>query len=141
MNKSVDFTIYSDGGSRGNPGFAAYGFVILNSANEKIYEEGKTIGIATNNVAEYMGIIKGLEWITKHALTKNLVIECRLDSQLVARQLAGVYKIKQDHLRNLFFQAKEFEQQIEGSVSYHSIPREHNKAADRMVNLALDQQL
>lgn len=130
-------TIYTDGGSRGNPGQAAYGFVIYNESNEKLYEEGQRLGITTNNVAEYMGVIKALEWIEKN--TRVHAIDVYLDSQLVASQLSGIFKVKTEHIRDLFLTVKKLEQKLSAHIVYTAVPREKNTEADRMVNLALDQ--
>ena len=131
------YTIHSDGGSRGNPGPAAYGFVVYDDSKRIVHEEGKRIGITTNNVAEYQGVIAALRWVyqTEH---KPKTISFFLDSELVASQLNGRYKIKNEHLRSLFFTVKELESKIEVGIEFRSIPREQNIEADRMVNLALN---
>jgi|SRR3972149_10898935 len=133
-----NYFIYTDGGARGNPGEAAYGFVILDSNSKIIYKEGKKIGIATNNVSEYSGVVASLKWIVENIKDENISIKISLDSNLVASQLRGQFKIKNENLRNLFFTAKTLEEKIHGKVDYFSIPREENKLADKMVNLALD---
>jgi ribonuclease HI len=141
MKEQCDLVVYTDGGARGNPGPAAYGFVIYDSEGKTIYEEGKTIGINTNNVAEYSGITAALKWILDN-LQKNkpLTVKVFLDSQLAAMQLSGVWKIKNENLRNLFFSIKLLEKNLGGKVSYSHVRREKNKEADRLVNLALDTQ-
>lgn len=126
--------IYTDGGARGNPGPAGIGAVILDDKNNVIGEVSRFIGVATNNVAEYLAVIYGLhESLYKGASS----VFIRTDSQLVARQLKGEYKIKDANLRkfsdialNLFRFFK--------SVDIEEIPREQNKAADRLVNKAID---
>lgn len=133
-----DYTIYADGGARGNPGEAAYGFVIYNKDGKKVYEEGRAIGETTNNVAEYSGIVAALKWIHQRSKIQHPVIQMFLDSKLCAMQLSGHWKIKNENLRNLFFTAKELEQRIGGLVSYFPVRREQNKEADLLVNLALD---
>lgn len=137
-NKQYDYYIYTDGGARGNPGPAAYGFVILDHALHIIHEEGKKIGVSTNNVAEYTGVISALKWILENLKKENLLIKISLDSKLVASQLKGEFKIKNENLRSLFFTAKTLEEKISGKVDYFYIPREQNKLADQLVNLALD---
>ncbi|OIP57226.1 MAG: hypothetical protein COX79_02590 [Candidatus Levybacteria bacterium CG_4_10_14_0_2_um_filter_36_16] len=136
-----DFIIFTDGGSRGNPGEAAYGFVVQDGENEIIYQEGKRIGINTNNVAEYSGVVAALQWLVKNVDKDNITVQFFLDSQLVASQLGGLWKIKNENLRSLFFTIKSLEEKLEGKIFYHAIPREKNFAADRMVNLALDHKI
>lgn len=137
MIDKPDYIAHADGGSRGNPGEAAYGFVVFDGKMNKLYEEGKKIGVNTNNVAEYKGVVGALQWIDKN-LPKNLRIQFYLDSLLVVSQLEGIWKIKNENLRNLFFTAKTLEDKIGGQIHYHQVPREKNAHADRMVNLALD---
>jgi ribonuclease HI len=135
----VDLQTYSDGGSRGNPGPAAYGFVVLEKNGEVLFEQGKTIGISTNNIAEYSGVIAAFTWIDNNIPHETInSLEVFLDSELVARQLSGQYKVKNETLRNLFHTVKQKEQSIGVSIIYTSIPREKNKQADRLVNIALD---
>lgn len=129
--------VHADGGSRGNPGEAAYGFVVYDETKQKLYEEGKRIGVNTNNVAEYSGIVAALRWIKEHAKNTKTVAFF-LDSQLAVEQLNGRYKVKNENLRNLFFTAKALESETGIETTYTHVMRELNKDADRMVNLALD---
>jgi probable phosphoglycerate mutase len=128
------FTIKADGGSRGNPGKAAYGFVIYE--NEKVIAEGADyIGVATNNVAEYSGLLAGLR--SAHSMDPNACIHVKMDSQLVIRQMTGEYKIKNQNLLDIATQAiKIFPTE---RVSYTWIPREQNKEPDVLLNIVLDQ--
>lgn len=137
MKKQIDFTVFSDGGSRGNPGEAACGFIIYNSEREVFHQAGVRLGINTNNVAEYMGVLKALEFLTKNTQNRPLNVACFMDSQLVANQLSDKWKLKNETLRGLYFSVKELEQQM-GTVMYTPVPREQNKEADRLVNQALD---
>ena len=152
MKNESNLTVYCDGGARGNPGPAAYGFVIFNEHDSKIYEEGKAIGETTNNVAEYSGVVAALKYVlsmkpARHATQgvaggyKVLSIKFFLDSQLVAEQLSGRWKIKNENLRNLFFTIKELEQKIGAKFTYSNVPREQNGEADRLVNAALDEKM
>ncbi len=128
--------VYCDGGARGNPGEAAYGFVVFKKG-KKTYSEGKKIGIATNNVAEYAAVIGAL----KHLLSMNYnlsSIKFFLDSKLVVEQLSGRWKIKNENLRSLYYSIKTLELSLGKKTTYTHIPREKNTEADRMVNLALD---
>lgn len=129
--------IFSDGGSRGNPGKGAYGFIIYNEKKETIYKEGKTIGITTNNTAEYIGVYQALAWLIKNNYTLSQ-IDFYLDSQLVVEQLSNRFKVKNETLKNLYKNIKKLEQKISNHIQYHHIPREKNKAADSLVNQALD---
>lgn len=133
----MKLTIFTDGASRGNPGHSSYGFVIL-SDGKVIHQEGKYIGKTTNNVAEYSAVLRALEYLSKKMKGK-LALEVNLfaDSQLVARQLSGHYKVKAQHLKPLIDQIKTLELEI-GSVSYHHIPRGQNSLADKLANQALD---
>ena len=136
MNKvQNEIIIYTDGGSRGNPGRAAYGFVIYKDG-EKIYSEGEYLGIQTNNYAEYMAVIKALEWAREN-VGENLKIKLYCDSLLVASQLSGKFKIKHPAIKQLVRVSKALESYFE-SIQYFHVFREENKEADAMVNEALD---
>lgn len=130
--------IYTDGASRGNPGPASYGFVIVDG--KKVYEEGKYIGINTNNFAEYSAVLKSLEYLKSH-FEKTVEIELNflMDSKLVVEQLSGRFKIKSATLRVLFNQIKVHLLSFKGAKFTH-IPREKNQQADRVANLALDKE-
>lgn len=135
--KNSAYIIYTDGGSRGNPGQAAYGFVIYDTDKNVIYERGQRLGIATNNVAEYMGILSALEWV-KNNDANPTEINVYMDSQLAVMQLSRIYKIKNPTLKGLFDKIQGLSNELSCPISYTHIPREENKAADRMVNYALD---
>lgn len=141
LNKIIN--IYTDGGSRGNPGEAALGTYIEDESGTELKSIGKTIGIATNNVAEYSAIIEGLRWIrdNKNKNPQIIRINFFMDSNLAASQLNGLYRIKNSNLRELFFEAKKIEAEINIPIYYQHIPREENKKADKLVNLALDNKL
>ena len=134
----MKLTIYTDGASRGNPGEAAYGFVITNEHGNKLYEEGQYIGVATNNIAEYTAVLKAFEYIKKKLFHKSLNLVFFMDSRLVVEQLSGRFKIKSQNLKPLIVRIKELEQQFK-SVKYTHVPREKNIQADFLANLALDQ--
>jgi ribonuclease HI len=130
--------VHTDGGSRGNPGAAAIG-IVIESNGSVLTEIGEYIGVTTNNVAEYTAALRALEWIIAHPQGESLQVSMCLDSQLVVRQLSGVYKIKDAKMKDLSSLVKKLERQLPGTVTYTSIPREENSAADRLVNMALDQ--
>ncbi len=138
MKDKVDYIIYTDGGARGNPGPAAYGFVVYDGEKNLIFEEGKTIGVDTNNVAEYSGVVAALKWIEQKSKIEKPNVQFFLDSQLVTMQLLEKWKIKNENLRSFFHTIKTLEQKIGGDVSYSHIRREENAEADKMVNMALD---
>ena len=124
----------TDGGARGNPGPAAYGFVLEAEDGTVLAARGEAIGRATNNVAEYRGLVEGL----KHALELGVdELEVVSDSELLVRQMRGDYKVKNAALRELWEEANALERRL-GRVRYTSVRREHNELADRLVNDALD---
>lgn len=126
--------IYTDGGSRGNPGEAAYAFLIY-GGDLKLYETCKKLGTATNNVAEYTAVLEGL----RKAREFSDEAEVFSDSELVVKQLKGEYKVKQSHLKELYMKVKTAEANFK-KVSYSHSPRENpmQKLADGLVNKALD---
>ncbi|HET6627320.1 MAG TPA: bifunctional RNase H/acid phosphatase [Nocardioidaceae bacterium] len=128
--------IEADGGSRGNPGDAAYGSVLKDAVTgETIAERAECIGVATNNVAEYRGLIAGLELYNEHAPDAEL--EVRMDSKLVVEQMSGNWKIKHPDMKPLAMAAHRL---APFGTTYTWIPREKNKHADRLLNEALDTQ-
>ena len=128
--------LFTDGGSRGNPGQAAIGIVIEDpSRGEVIREHYERIGIETNNVAEYRALIEGLK-IAKR-LHPN-VLQCHLDSELIVKQVSGEYKVKMPTLRPLFDEIQELSSHF-ARISFVHIPRADNYKADALVNKALDE--
>ena len=124
----------ADGGSRGNPGPASYGALIRDAdTGEVIAQRGETIGVATNNVAEYSGLIAGLELFTEH--TPDAHLEVRMDSKLVIEQMAGRWRIKHPDMVPL---AREARLLVPSEVVWTWVPRDRNKAADALANAALD---
>jgi probable phosphoglycerate mutase len=128
------WTLYADGASRGNPGPAAIGAVIIDEQEREVHRLSQTIGRATNNVAEYRGAIAVLE--AALALGASHV-ELRMDSQLVVRQLDGRYKVRNPALKKLFARLRELRWRFQ-SFRAIAIPREQNRRADRLANEALD---
>lgn len=129
--------INTDGASRGNPGQAASAFVIQTD-NGQLIKGAKCLGIATNNEAEYRAVKLAFEClINDHSDFLPAEVELRSDSQLIARQLAGKYKVKNQNLKIIFEEIKALEKQI-GQVVYKDIPREDNSITDELANLALD---
>lgn len=135
------YIIYTDGGSRGNPGKAGVGVVILDQAGKILTETNKYLGITTNNEAEYQAVILGLETIKKiigKGKLKNIIIELRVDSQLIARQIKGEYQIKEEKLFPLFIQVWNFKVSECPNIEVVEIKREENKRADFLANQAMD---
>lgn len=128
--------LHVDGGARGNPGPAAIGVVISAPDGQVLDELGETIGVATNNVAEYRGLLRGLERARAVGATE---IEIVNDSELVARQLTGAYKVKHPAMKQLHAEAMVALAAFDG-WSIRSVPRAENARADELVNAALDAQ-
>ena len=127
-------TIEADGGSRGNPGNAAYGAVLKDATTGRVLaERAERIGVATNNVAEYRGLIAGLELYHEHA--GGAALEVRMDSKLVVEQMAGRWKVKHPSMRPLALQANRL---APSGTQWTWVPRDQNRHADRLANLALD---
>jgi len=128
--------IEADGGSRGNPGSAGYGAVVRDGVTGEVLAElSEPIGRATNNVAEYSGLLAGLRAAGK--LAPGASAEVRMDSKLVVEQMSGRWQIKHPDLRVLAAQARQASRAL-GRVTYTWVPRERNKHADRLANEAMD---
>tara|TARA_B100000745_G_scaffold79005_1_gene48431 strand:+ start:13359 stop:13763 length:405 start_codon:yes stop_codon:yes gene_type:complete len=127
--------VYTDGGSRNNPGEAGIG-VIAYAGDDKLFELSEYLGIQTNNYAEYMGVIRALECLMQRGLHKSS-IEIRMDSKLVVEQVQGNWKVKEPSLRPLVARARELASQYE-DITFVHIPREKNTEADTLANRAMD---
>ncbi len=128
--------LFTDGGSRGNPGEAAVAFILEDPIKGTVVEQGaKTIGVETNNVAEYQALIEGLR-AAKRYLPNRLI--CHLDSELVVRQLNGQYQVKMPSLKAYVDEVRQLVSELPDVVFSH-IPREDNYRADKLVNKALDE--
>lgn len=138
MEKEIFLTIHSDGGSRGNPGPAAYAFIV-NAGGEIIHQDSEYLGRATNNVAEYMGVLKALTWVFVNYKSSYEKIDFLLDSELVVKQLNGNYKIKNEVLKKIYLQIKLLEKDLSVKIFFKNIPRNLNKLADYLVNKTLDE--
>jgi ribonuclease H / adenosylcobalamin/alpha-ribazole phosphatase len=130
----VKARLSTDGGARGNPGPAAYGYVLETEDGAVLAAHGEAIGVATNNVAEYRALIAGLEKAFELQVDEVEVVS---DSELLVKQMRGEYKVKNEALRELSAEAARLARQLR-SVSYTAVRREHNELADRLVNEALD---
>jgi ribonuclease HI len=124
----------TDGGSRGNPGPAAYGYVLETEDGTVLDARGETIGVATNNVAEYRALLAGLESALDRGVDELEVVS---DSELLVKQMRGEYRVKNAALQELFLEASRHARKIQ-RVTYTAVRREHNELADSLVNEALD---
>jgi ribonuclease HI len=127
-------TAFFDGGARSNPGPAGYGVYIVDDQGSVLAELHCALGIATNNIAEYRGLIAALQWAVDHDLTQ---ITVKGDSLLIIEQMRGNYKVKNEGLRPLYHQARMLVMQI-GDVRFEHVPRDKNKDADRLSNVGMD---
>lgn len=127
-------TAYSDGGARGNPGPSGYGVVIQDQAGKKIAALGEYLGHQTNNFAEYQGLIAALEYAVKHGHKALKVVS---DSELLVRQIKGIYKVKNLALKDLHARAQELIAQLDWFSIGHVL-RGHNQEADELANAAMD---
>ena len=126
--------LFTDGGARGNPGPAAYGYVLEAGDGTVLAAHGETIGVATNNVAEYSALVEGLRKAAELQLNE---IEVVSDSELVVNQMRGSWKVKNEALRGLWREAMRLATTFD-KITYNAVRREHNELADRLVNEALD---
>lgn len=134
----MELEVYTDGGSRGNPGKAACAFVVWNPQTESVvHEESFSLGIATNNEAEYSGFIESVTWITAQTFS-HCKISWKLDSLLVVQQLNKVWKIKDDRMRNYAKVAWEKLDVLPFPYTITHVPREKNARADALLNKTLD---
>jgi ribonuclease HI len=131
---AVKARLSTDGGARGNPGPAAYGYVLEAEDGTVLDARGEAIGVATNNVAEYRALIEGLRRAVELGVDELSVVS---DSELLVRQMGGEYRVKNETLRVLSLEAAALAQRV-GRVTYTAVRREHNELADRLVNDALD---
>jgi len=130
----VKAQLSTDGGSRGNPGPAAYGYVLEAEDGHVLDARGEAIGPATNNVAEYRGLLAGLRSALERGVDELEVVS---DSELLVKQMRGEYKVKDETLRALQREAAELASGL-SRVTYTAVRRAHNELADRLVNEALD---
>jgi ribonuclease H / adenosylcobalamin/alpha-ribazole phosphatase len=130
----VKARLFTDGGSRGNPGPAAAAYVLEADDGTVLAAHGEAIGVATNNVAEYRALVAGLEQAREVGVDELEVVS---DSELVVKQMRGEYKVKNAALRELSLRAADLASAI-GDVRYTAVRREHNELADQLVNVALD---
>jgi ribonuclease HI len=127
-------TVYTDGGSRGNPGPGGYG-VRIERDDGTVVELKEALGLCTNNVAEYRGLLAALRWAADHALTG---LRVRSDSELLVKQMRGEYRVKHPALQRLHAEARTLVHRL-GRVTFEHVRREQNREADRLANDAMDE--
>jgi ribonuclease HI len=132
----VKATLYTDGGARGNPGPAAFAYVLEADDGTVLDARGEAIGVATNNVAEYRALVAGLARAVEAGVTELEVVS---DSELLVKQMRGEYRVKNRALQELSLEAAQLARRI-GNVAYRAVRREHNELADSLVNEALDRE-
>jgi ribonuclease HI len=130
----VKAKLSTDGGARGNPGPAAFGYVLEAEDGQVLATHGEAIGRATNNVAEYRGLVAGMAKAAELGVTE---LEVSSDSELLVKQMRGEYRVKNEALRRLWEEANDLERRF-SRVRYSAVRRKHNELADRLVNEALD---
>jgi ribonuclease HI len=130
----VRVLLYTDGGARGNPGPAAFAYVLQTEDGTVLASRGEAIGVATNNVAEYSALIAGLRHAVEIGVTE---LEVRSDSELMVKQMRGEYRVKNKALQELFLDAGRLARQLP-AVTYTHVRREHNQLADQLLNDVLD---
>lgn len=133
------FTIYADGGARGNPGPAGSGAIVRNESGETVATVSEFLGVATNNVAEYTAVLRAFETLAAMLEDKarEADLDVRLDSMLVVKQMGGEWRIKNEGLKPLAARVAELARSFR-SVSYTHVYRDQNKDADRLANEAMD---
>lgn len=132
----MNMQLHTDGGARGNPGPAGAGVVLSDSSGNKIKELGAYLGECTNNEAEYRALILGLNQAIEHKVSN---LACFLDSELIVRQLNGIYKVKNENMKKFWTEVKSLEKHFD-AITYTHVRREKNKDADKLVNEVLDAQ-
>lgn len=139
----ADYIVYTDGGSRGNPGVAGAGAVVKNSADQIIRGVAVPLGINTNNFAEYRAVVEGfnlLKKLVKKEDRKKVNILFRMDSELIVKQLTGIYQIKEESLFPHFIEIHNIQVSDFPNVEFEHVRREYNKDADALANQAMDEQ-
>ncbi|MDD2487408.1 MAG: ribonuclease HI family protein [Candidatus Gracilibacteria bacterium] len=127
--------VYTDGGARGNPGSAGLGVYIIDEKGTPVEKRYKSLGVKTNNQAEYLGALNGIQRAIELGAKE---IELYMDSQLVVNQLSGIFKMKNPELKEIKFEIDKMINAWGGKISFIHIPREKNKEADRLSNIAMD---
>lgn len=137
----MNYTLYADGGARGNPGPAGAGAVVFDSIGKRVVEVSDYLGTATNNIAEYEAVLRGLQALVEEfdeAHLKETTLLVRMDSKLVIEQLKGAYRVKHPNLVPRYLQVQNILSRHFGKVVFEHVPREKNTDADELANMAMD---
>ncbi|HYF29361.1 MAG TPA: ribonuclease HI family protein [Candidatus Paceibacterota bacterium] len=137
----MQFTLYADGGARGNPGPAGAGAVVFDSLGKRVVEVSDYLGVATNNIAEYEAVLRGLKKLVEEYpedILKSAPLTIRMDSKLVIEQLKGAYKVKHPNLVPRYLEVKNLLARSFGAVAFEHVYREKNRDADELANRAMD---
>ncbi len=137
----MKYTLYADGGARGNPGPAGAGAVVFDATGKRVVEVADYLGVATNNIAEYEAVLRGLKALLAafpEDHFKHAEVEIRMDSKLVIEQLKGAYKVKHPNLVPRCFEVKNLIARSFSKVAYTHVPRAQNADADELANEAMD---
>lgn len=142
MSKLSLLEIFTDGGARGNPGPGASAFIVYKDKSV-LFQQGYFFKQTTNNVAEYFAVLMAMDWIIKNSkAVGSKEINFYLDSELVAKQINGEYKIKNERLKNIFGKIINIKNSLkDNEILFHHIKRENNKAADALVNKTVDENI
>lgn len=132
------FSVWTDGGARGNPGPAGYGVVIKDEMGTTVAEIAEYIGETTNNQAEYWGLVTALERVVELSGGQPVHVDVRMDSELIVKQMLGLYRIKNEGLKPLYWRIRDLVMLLGGRVTFTHIPRRENKEADALSNVAMD---
>ncbi|HEX2792762.1 MAG TPA: ribonuclease HI family protein [Candidatus Paceibacterota bacterium] len=138
----MHFTLYADGGARGNPGPAGAGAVVFDSLGKRVVEVADFLGVATNNIAEYEAVIRGLKALIgsfPEDVIRSTPLTIRMDSKLVIEQLKGAYKVKHPNLVPRYLEVRNLLSRSFGTVVFEHVRREFNKDADALANQAMDE--
>lgn len=133
-------TLFTDGGARGNPGPSGIGYVLVDEKNEEVFAKSRFLGVGTNNTAEYWALIDGLSAVKKYqeSAKEELVLTIKLDSELVVRQLNGIYKVKHPDLKPLYERVQALRASDFPKAVFLHVRREENARADELANIAMD---
>lgn len=137
----MQFTLYADGGARGNPGPAGSGAVVFDNSGKRVLDVSDYIGVATNNIAEYEAVLRGLNALLEaypEGYFAHIDLLIRMDSKLVIEQLKGAYKVKHPNLVPRYYEVKNVLARHFPKVSFEHVRREFNKDADELANRAMD---
>jgi len=135
----MHLSIHTDGGSRGNPGHSGFGFVVYCPKGDILHQGSQYLGIKTNNEAEYAGLLSALTWLKSYSQDHPVFsVDFFMDSELIVRQVQGVYKVKAGNLLPIFNSVRSILSDFSFPVKFTHVLRDKNKIADQLANLAMD---